>query len=669
MRLCIHTMVVALLLLAYKAGANAQHAASSARFTEGKLSLPALRTNSLLSPAQKSFDVLHYNLSASLTMTDAGFQGTMIITALITQQTDSLWFHSLGLIINSLKVNDSGATVVMYPASETFTVQLPRTYAPSETVTVRIDYIRDVSFARVVERQGYYWYPKGYNANVLENIGYTMSEPFDAHLWMPCFDDPTDKATCEIRVTVPNGYLAASNGLLMSTVSGDSTTSFSWKEDTPIATYLMCITASKYSTFSHYYHKVTNHSDSIEVKYFCWQADSAGLQFNAVQAFSKVTEMMRVFSTIYGEYPFEKYGMAVVYPFFYGGMEHQTMTTIHRAWLSVAGYPSYEDPIAHELSHHWWGDMVTCETFKDVWLNEGFATYSEALWREQEYGQASIDAFMNTSIFFDFTWHHAIYDPVGQGQPLFGSAEYTKAAWVLHMLRYLTGDSLFFGVLHQWRSDHLFNSANTAQFNSLVNSVTATDYNWFFNEWIYGPGWPMYAYRLVLNDTTTTYEVQIRQLQMSYPLFKMPIEVKVYSGGHDSVYVVWDSLGYQAFPLSAVVDSISFDPRNRVLKQVQPWPTAVNNVSFTPEQFALYSNYPNPFNPSTVITYTLPVRQLVTLRVYDMLGREVRMLVHGIQDPGVRSVEFHADDLPSGIYYYRLQGSTKTITKKMIFIR
>jgi aminopeptidase N len=431
----------------------------------------------------------------------------------------------------------------------------------------------------------------------------------------------------------------------------------------------MCVTASKYSTFSHFYHKVTNPSDSLEVKYYIWPADSAGARFNAVQAFSKVPEMMRVYAAIFGEYPFEKYGMAAVYPFFYGGMEHQTITTIHRSWLSVAGYPYNEDGIAHELAHQWWGDLVTCGTFKDIWLNESFATYAEALWHENEYGSASYDQKMKNILFFDGTWTHAIYDPEGQGQPLFGSAEYQKGAWVLHMLRYMLGDSMFFRTLENYRSGYEYSTATTSNFNFVVNSTAGKNYDWFFNEWIYGPGWPTYAYRVQWNDTTLMYDLQVRQLQTSYPFFKMPIEVKVSYQGIDSVYVLTDSLPYQEFPLQANIDSVKFDPRNRIIKQIGLWPTSVSDDRRKPRKLELRQNYPNPFNPVTNFEFRISNFEFVKLTVYNILGQGVATLVSGVLQPGSYEVKWDATNLPSGIYFYRLQTQKQTLTRKMILMR
>lgn len=627
----------------------------------------------------KPFDVLHYKLDARLAMVDSSFSGTMHMNILITSLTDSLTMNSLGLSFSSLTVNDTPATYRFYPSTESFSILLPRVYTTSETLDVIINYSIDYTYPRQWNRQGYYWFRKSPGApnNIEENIGYTMSEPSDARLWMPCYDDPTDKATCEINATVPTGYDAGSNGLLVGiTNNPDSTVTYKWREDLPVTTYLMVISASKYSKFSQYYHRINNPADSVEIINYMWQMDSAGTTWNAAKAFEKVPRMMEVYSTIFGEYPFAKYGHAVAYPFYYGGMEHQTLTTVHRGWLSVGAYPFYDDYIAHELAHQWWGNLVTCGTWKDIWLNEGFATYSEMLWREFAYGIQSRDELLNRyTRFTDGSWRYAIYDPVGQGINLFTGNVYQKASWVLHMLRYLVGDSTFFKILDNYREAHYFGTATTQDFINLVNSTSGQNYDWFFNQWIYGKGWVRYAYETLWNRTNKTYTITIHQQQdSSWSTYKMPIEIKLFWQSGDSTVKVWDSLRTQsfAFTLQSRPDSIKIDPNKKILKQIITSSDSVEGFDIL--RYNLLQNYPNPFNSSTTINYQLVTPAWITIKIFNLLGQEVATLLNKFERIGSYDVVWNGSGLPSGIYFYRLTVTdgnrvSYTQTKKLILLK
>jgi aminopeptidase N len=535
----------------------------------------------------------------------------------------------------------------------------------------------DVWYAHVsADNVGYYYYDRNPGVT-LERLAYTFTEPYDSPYWFPCINDPSVKAPCSISIRVPQGYLAASNGLLKQTINnGDGSITFQWEEPHPIAMYLMVVTISKYSTFSHFYHRVSDPSDGVEIKYYVWQADSAGTTYNAVTSFANVVDMMTFYSTVFGKYPFDKYGMAAVYPFGAGGMEHQTMTTIHRSWLENGGS---QGGIAHELAHQWWGDMVTCGTFADIWLNEGFATYSEALWEEHFYGSARFSSLMSgIQHFTNGSWQVPIYDP--PENYLFGDVEYSKGAWVLHMLRGLLGDSAFFNVFKTYRQRFEYKSATTDDFAAATSSVAGRDLSWFFNQWIYAKGWPIYAYRWTAQSGGGGYDVKVDiQQQQDEDVFQMPVQLKLQGGGRDTLVVADNTMRNQSF--SFVIpfrpDTVYFDPGEWILKQLSSIflsdPGTDNGL---PHSFVLYQNYPNPFNLATVIRYYLPATGIVGLKVYDLLGREVVALVNEEELAGFHEFSFDAERLTSGVYFYslRVTSATETTsafvdTKKMLLLK
>jgi aminopeptidase N len=581
-----------------------------------------------------------------------------------------------GLRIDS--VISAGQRLTLSPPEEPgmVIIELPVALRDQDSLLVDIWYAHTSTV-----NKGYYYYDKNTSGSqnqwTLERVGYTFTEPYDSPYWFPCINDPSVKVPCWINMTVPGGYLAASNGLLKQTMhNGDGTVTFQWEERHPIAMYLMAVAISKYSTFSHYYHRVSKPLDSVEIKYYVWQADSAGTTYNAVTSFANVVDMMTFYSTVFGKYPFDKYGMAAVYPFGAGGMEHQTMTTIHRSWLENGGS---QGGIAHELAHQWWGDMVTCGTFADIWLNEGFATYSEALWEEHFYGSARFSSLMSgIQHFTNGSWQVPIYDP--PENYLFGDVEYSKGAWVLHMLRGLLGDSAFFNVFKTYRQRFEYKSATTDDFAAATSSVAGRDLSWFFNQWIYAKGWPIYAYRWTAQSGGGGYDVKVDiQQQQDEDVFQMPVQLKLQGGGRDTLVVADNTMRNQSF--SFVIpfrpDTVYFDPGEWILKQLSSIflsdPGTDNGL---PHSFVLYQNYPNPFNLATVIRYYLPATGIVGLKVYDLLGREVVALVNEEELAGFHEFSFDAERLTSGVYFYslRVTSATETTsafvdTKKMLLLK
>ena len=632
-------------------------------------------TVSLPLSIQSSGKILHYqldlNFTESLTNNNHFFSGREGITW--KPNGDSLIvLDAVQLRIDSVVSETQRFTFDAQSVSNKLRITLNPSLRNRDSLLVNIWYAHASA-----QNLGYYYYDRDFSGT-LERLGYTFTEPYDSPNWFLCINDPSIKVPCKIGVTVPTGYLAASNGLLKQTTNnGNGTVTFQWEERHPIAMYLMAVTISKYSTFSHYYRRVSNPSDSVEIKYYVWQADSAGPSYNAAIAFRNVLDMMIFYSRIFGEYPFDKYGMAAVFPFGAGGMEHQTMTTIHRIWLANGGS---QGGIAHELAHQWWGDMVTCATWKDIWLNEGFATYSEALWEEHFFGKQTFRNLMQQiQHFSDPSWQFAIYDPPPTF--LFRDLEYSKGAWVLHMLRYVLGDSAFLNVFKTYRQRFEYKSATTDDFAAAASTVAGRDMSWFFNQWVFGKGWPVYAYTwnaqpLVGGGSKVTVVIQQEQAEAE---FLMPVQLTARSGSNDFTVLVNNTQRTQTFQFDVPFrpDTVIFDRDGWILKQMSPKRvTFVDGETSVPKEFVLYQNYPNPFNPGTLIRYDAPVDGVVSLKVYNLLGQEVRTLVNEQQTAGHHEVAFDGKSLTSGVYFYRLtvvpsdgRQASFVDTKKMVLTK
>jgi aminopeptidase N len=524
-------------------------------------------------------------------------------------------------------------------------ITLDKQYSARDTGIVTLYY--HVVDKPANQQKGFYYYYAGEQPTsgytVPHTIAYTMSEPSDAHDWMPCYDDPSDKALCEISIRVPNGYVAASNGTLESKIDNhDGSTTFDWSENYPIATYLMCATAAQFAVVQRSYTK--SDGSVIPVQYYVYPEDSSGAVSNSECDIDTVASMVQFYESLYGTFPFDKYGMTGIEPFQYGGMEHQTITTLLRK------YEFNRSVVAHELAHQWWGDMVTLGTWNDIWLNEGFATYSEAM-QLQHLSQSSFESEMQSyeNEYFGYdTVQYAIYAPQAQGAYIFDLVEYYKGAWVLSMLRNIVGDSTFFAIFRTYRSDFQFGNAVTNDFENVVNQVTRLDMSWFFNEWIFQAGYPVYSYTYKKEGSSLVF--YLKQTQMNGPIFKMPIEFTIYFQGQKTVGSFVDSTAAQTFTMHFLSqpDSVVFDPNNAIMKQMVTWDTTIPYSSIS------LNNFPNPFRAATQITYTIPAGSKVSFEIYDVLGRKVKTFDEGYQEANTYNIKYDAHDLASGVYICRM---------------
>ncbi|HEY9165464.1 MAG TPA: M1 family aminopeptidase [Candidatus Kryptonia bacterium] len=608
-----------------------------------------------------AYDVLKYNLYmdwyAVLQNESLRYNGIMEITFRpdATSPLDSINLDNDGVYLRvdsafaynrRLSLNSNGSRLIVY---------LDTNLVAGDTGVVRLYYhVTNPGLSNSSPQKGFYLYYRD-GSTVFHTIAYTMSEPSDAHYWMPCYDDPSDKALSEISVRVPDGFVAASNGRLAATTNNhDGSITYDWVEDFPIATYLMCATVSQFAVVQGTF--VRAPGDSIPVQYYVYPEDSAAAVSNGSCDVDSVISMIKFYSSIYGPYPFEKYAMTCIEPFYYGGMEHTTITTVKR------NYEFDRRVVAHELAHHWWGDNVTLGTWKDIWLNEGFATYSEAM-QQQHLSESDFHSEMQyyEAQFFgeyDTTKYAAYAPPPGL---IFGLAEYYKGAWVLHMLRSIVGDSTFFDIMKTYRADFQFGNAVTTDFAGDVSKVTGSDMSWFFNEWIFSPGYPIYSYTYRRSGDTLNFTVE--QNQVNAPFFKMPIDLGVYSGGTTSILHFTDSLQLQSvsFFFSGTIDSVSFDPSDKILKLTSPW-----SDSMTSPSPVTITSFPNPFSRSTTIQYVIAGDSKVTIEVYDILGRKIRSIEQGYQSAGFHDITFDAVGLASGAYLCRIVTAFGDRTTKIL---
>jgi len=389
---------------------------------------------------------------------------------------------------------------------------------------------------------------------------WTLSQPFGARAWWPCKDVPSDKAdSVDIRVTVPQDLIVASNGSLREKINLGNETMYWWHEQYPIVTYLVFLGIYPYTVYYDEY--LYNHdTDTMKIHFYMFPE-------NYEELFSlneKIKNMIALFADLFGEYPFieEKYGHADFLG--NGAMEHQTCSSFGfwNEWV-----------FAHELAHQWWGDLITCENFHHIWLNEGFATYSEALWYERLNGPGTASYYQLTANLYLGPGTVYIEDP--QNENIFdGGLSYSKGSWVLHMLRHVVGDTKFFDILRTYHKSEQFRfgTATTEDFQYLSEQVSGINLEKFFHQWIYEEYYPQFMvnWNWIQNGPNYDIELEIRQQQSNH-LFWMPIDVTIKTTEGEFTFVVWDSLESQNFQISVSSEPLllEIDKNNWILKTIQ----------------------------------------------------------------------------------------------------
>jgi aminopeptidase N len=465
------------------------------------------------------FDVLHYEFDWKLDFEAQWIKGKATIKMQSLGNLDRITLHFADNM-HVTRIKQDKKPVSFMHQNDLLDIYPHQTLNPDEEITLTISYSGSPQ--------------SGLNFTYHGNdpIIWSLDEPIYAREWFPCYDVPTDKATVKMHITVSDDMIVASNGVLIDVISNpDLTKTFTWEENYPISTYLISIAATNYETFSDVY---ASDSQTMEVLYYAYPEHLAEAQ----EDFSVTVPMIEFYADLFGEYPFlnEKYGMAEIPG--RASMEHQTCTSLSSRL--VTGTHRYDYIIAHELAHQWWGDLVTMSEWADIWLNEGFATYSDALWVENLYGFEGLKSRMSVFKNIYFTYHegedHPIYDP--PSGHLFCEIEYEKAAWVLHMLRFVVGDNNFWRILREYAQIYAFSNASTEDFRAVCENIHGEDLGWFFDQWIYEAGYPTYQFGWGYTSQNKV-RVVINQVQEEFSLFSMPVELAFILPSGTVRKVVW----------------------------------------------------------------------------------------------------------------------------------
>ena len=484
-----------------------------------------------------------------------------------------------------------------------------------------------------------------------EPIIWTLSEPYGARDWWPCKQDLDDKIdSLDVIVTTPDSFRVASNGLLVEELQSGGNKIYHWKHRYPIATYLVCFAVTNYAVYTDY---VPFNGDTLPVLNYVYPEDSMIARLATPMTIS----FMQLYDSLFGIYPFskEKYGQTEFG--WGGGMEHQTMTFVTNFGFEV---------LAHELAHHWFGDKVTCASWQDIWVNEGFAVYLTGICYEHIAPQYWLPyrAEKLTSVISEPGGSVYCTD-TSSAATIFGNRlTYYKSALVLHMLRWVLGDSLFFGGLRSYLDDihNAYAFANTADLEDHMETTSGMDLSKFFNDWIYGQGFPSYQFAWS-QDFGRHVNLTISQ-STSYPssvsFYQVPLPVLFRNSYMDTLMIFNPSSSPQSysFDLPFVADSLIFDP--------DEWLISGNNTisrNATCELCVLV--YPNPVTDQLQMRVESSTQRKAQISIYDAKGQQQWS---GTADlvPGSTLLNIDAGRLSSGMYRVQLSASGQSVTSTFV---
>ncbi|MEO0124186.1 MAG: M1 family aminopeptidase [candidate division WOR-3 bacterium] len=558
---------------------------------------------SVFAESTHSYNVLHYLINLHLPMNSRYLSGAVTVAMRSNlNNLNQIDLYLSGLSVDSIKVDGISATYAHI--ADTIFVNLPHSYNLGDSFSVMVGYS-----GTGTGNMGYLFYQN------LHPISYTLGCPFAEKKWFPCYDRLWDKADygVEFYITVPDSFTVCATGEYLGKTVSQGYATYHWKHNYPISPYLIHFASSIYKTYSDWFYPAPG--ESIEIKYYLWPEDT----IYAPTAFSLTTDMIYFYDSLFGDYPFERYGMNVVSPFYYGGMEHQTMSTIHRQWIINNDYYG----MAHELSHQWWGDMITCFGWQNVWLNEGFATYCDALYLERREGH---QAFINTMISRLTSYFgaenvnpHPIYNPPSNLIFSWGHS-YCKGSWVLHMIRYLCGsDSMWLELLSTYRDSFAYKNASTDDLNRIMNQVLGNNYDWFFNEFVYGMGYPYYrvTWNKIYESPNWRLTLDITQIQTIGPaVFHNPLPVGIHFLSSDTIITLQINQSPQHFEFLVNQEPVSIvvDPERWIIQQ--------NIVTGIDEQ--KHESLSERINIPTIMRkINLEFKQPKEIEIYDASGRLV----------------------------------------------
>ncbi len=516
----------------------------------------------------RNVDIRHVKLELNVNPEKKVLEGTVSIDLTpIVDNVTRLQFDAVELDVKDVKLN--GRQVSFENTGRNIVIDLDKALKTSQQVTISIKYSGK-------PKRGLYFIEPDKSYPDRPYQAWTQGEDEDTRYWFPCYDYPDDKATSELIVTVPQKFLAISNGSLVETKEDKATgtKTYHWKQDIPHSSYLTSLVVGEYSV-------IKENVDHVELQYYV----PKGREEDTKRSFEKTPKMVRLFGEYFGvKYPYPKYAQVIVSDFIFGGMENITATTLtwntlhdKRAHLDF----SSDDLVAHELAHQWWGDLLTCRDWSHAWLNEGFATYCETLFKEQDLGMEEA-AYYQMQDLSDYLQEDKeryrrpiVTKTYAEPTELFDRHLYEKGGLVIHALRYYLGDELFQKGLSLYANTFREKVVETGDFRRAMEDATGKSLEGFFDQWVYHAGHPEFKVAYEWDDNAKMAKLAVSQSQVAEgetpAVFQTPVDVSftLSKGVQTRKVLITQREQTFHFSIPEKPKDVEFDPGNWILKTLE----------------------------------------------------------------------------------------------------
>jgi len=574
----------------------------------------------------------------------------MINSEVLTPTLDTIYLElNQTLTLDSMKFNDQLIDPV-FENSELFVIVDEMTQGDAfSLITYYHGASSSAGFFSGISSEHNYTYNK--------DVTWTLSEPFSARDWFPVRQSLEDKIDSVWQdYTCIDSEMVGTNGLLTQvTENGDGTKTYHWKTNYPVSYYLLSFSVSDYMDYSIYAHPIQLENDSVLIQNFIY--NEASCLNNNKANIDLSDDILELFSEKYGLYPFyeEKYGNCLAE--IGGGMEHQTMTTIGGFGMGLN---------AHEMAHQWYGDNITCATWNDIWINEGFASYSEYISAQYLQSQSTANSWMNSAhnnvmssnggsvyvpdseIYYGNEWR--IFD---------GRLTYKKGAAIIHQIRYLVNDDeLFFEAMQNYTNEYTDGLATGLDYKNSMEASTGLDLDSYFDQWYFGEGYPTYSIEYSYNETGLLLAVTQTTSSMVVSYFDLPLEVRLnFGAGEDTIFRVpiTDNISYLQTEIQNEFIQLQIDPDNWIFNKsggVSVGTSEIyNNMSFVVG--------PNPTKGNLQLRFG-NTNTLKQISIIDLSGRELRKYTT------YSSMSIDISDLNDGYYIVKAIDGDAVVSRKIL---